>query len=60
MMNNECLIIYLIVGVSLWQPDSDQNNIASGNLSTLNSFGEAFMETICKDACNGHDVARVS
>ena len=50
----------LIVGVSLWQPDNDQNNIASGNLLTLNSFGETFMDTICKNACSGHDVARVS
>jgi len=48
------------VGTSLWQPDSEQNSVASCNLSLLGSFGEPFMETVCRDACSGHDVARVS
>jgi len=47
------------VATSLWQPDSEQNSVASGNLSLLGSFGEPFMETVCRDACSGHDVARV-
>ena len=51
---------HVITGFSLWRPDSEQNSVASGNLSTLNSFGETFMDTVCKNACSGHDVARVS
>ena len=34
--------------------------MAAANLTTLNSFGEPFMDAVCKNACSGHDVARVS
>ena len=53
-------VCHLIIGFSLWRLNSEQNNVASGNLSTLNSFGEIFMDTVCQNACSGHDVARVS
>ena len=32
----------------------------AGTLSILSSYGEPFMETVCRDACDGHDVGRVS
>ena len=44
----------------LWKPGSELSAVATANLTTLNSFGEPFMETVCKNACSGHDVARVS
>ena len=31
----------------------------ASNLSVLASFGEGLMETVCRDACSGHDIARV-
>lgn len=26
----------------------------------ISSFGDSFMEIVCRDACDGHDVTRVS
>ena len=43
----------------LWDSDKHGEGLAEANLSTLNSFGEPFMDAVCKNACSGHDVARV-
>ena len=32
----------------------------AGTLSILSSYGEQIMETLSRDACDGHDVGRVS
>ena len=29
-------------------------------LPVLSSYGEPFMDTVCRDSCDGHDVGRVS
>lgn len=40
--------------------DTGYEQLSKENLSTIFSFGEAFMEVVCRDACDGHDVCRVS
>ena len=39
--------------------DAEYDQLSRENLSTISAFGEAFMEVICRDACDGHDVGRV-
>ena len=29
-------------------------------LPVLSSYGESFMDAVCRDSCDGHDVGRVS
>ena len=55
--------IYLlnIVGVmenvlSLYPSQSWDTSI----LPVLSSYGEPFMDVVCRDSCDGHDVGRVS
>ena len=31
----------------------------AGNVHILTSYGNDLMETVCKDACSGHDVGNV-
>ncbi len=47
-------------GASLWRTDTEEDSLASGNLSVLSSFGEPFMDLVAKNACSWHAVARVS
>ena len=44
----------------MWEAEKELSTVAAANISTLNSFGEPLMEALCKNACSGHDVARVS
>lgn len=30
------------------------------NYEIISSFGDSFMEIVCRDSCDGHDVTRVS
>ena len=54
-------MLHVCVGVyRLWQPESELGTMATANLTTLSSFGEPFMDAVSKNACSGHDVARVS
>ncbi|XP_025098310.1 nuclear pore complex protein Nup205-like isoform X3 [Pomacea canaliculata] len=39
--------------------DTGYEQLSKENLSTIFSFGEAFMEVVCRDACDGHDVCRM-
>ena len=53
-----CLFhVYCAVGLS--QP-SISTVLTSSNLETLASYGDAVMDIVCKDACEGHHVGRVS
>jgi len=45
------------VGVLLSYQDSDQ--LTQENMSTVSSYGENFMDIVCRDACDGHDVGRM-
>ncbi len=57
---NVCVVCYTYVGPqSLWGAERKREGMAEANLSTLNSFGEPFMDAVCKNACSGHDVAKV-
>ncbi|OWF55575.1 nuclear pore complex protein Nup205-like [Mizuhopecten yessoensis] len=39
--------------------DSEYDQLAKENVSTILSYGDNFMETVCRDACDGHDVGRM-
>ncbi|XP_013384593.1 nuclear pore complex protein Nup205 [Lingula anatina] len=47
------------VGSSLASRDSEYEKLTKENLHTILSYGENFMEIICRDACDGHDVGRM-
>jgi len=40
--------------------DTEYEQLAKENVSTILSYGDNFMDTLCKDACDGHDVGRVN
>ena len=44
---------------NVWRLEENHNSVVAANLSVLSSFGEGLMETVCRDACSGHDIARV-
>ena len=48
------------VGASIMNRDSEYERLASENLATISSYGENLMEVVCRYACDGHDVGRVS
>lgn len=48
------------VGRILSGRDTEYEQLYRENLSTIATFGEAFMEVVCRDACDGHDIGRVS
>ena len=36
-----------------------QDNLQAGNLAILSGYGEALMERICRDACDGTGIIQV-
>ena len=54
------LVILVRKGSNVWRLEENHNSLVAANLSVLGSFGEGLMETVCRDACSGHDIARVS
>ena len=40
--------------------DTEHEQLCKENLATIATFGEALMEVVCRDACDGHDIGRVS
>ena len=44
----------------LYQDDGEFERLASDNMETISAYGDPFMETVCRDACDGHHVGRVS
>ena len=42
------------------QPGYDESSLMAGSVHILTSYGNALMETVCKDACSGHDVDKVN
>lgn len=47
----------LFVG-GMWRLESDVS-LSSINLGILSGCGDNLMETVCRDACSGHDVPKV-
>ncbi len=39
--------------------ESEFEKLVRENVSTISSYGENFMEVMCRDASDGHDVGRV-
>ncbi|XP_064596049.1 nuclear pore complex protein Nup205-like [Liolophura sinensis] len=39
--------------------ESEYEQLAKENLNSVMSFGENFMDIVCRDACDGHDVGRM-
>ena len=48
------------VGILISMQDTEIDRLVSENLSTILSYGTNFMDIVCRDACDGHDVGRVS
>ena len=40
--------------------DAEFEKLVAENMSTISSYGDNFMQVVCRDACDGHDVGRVS
>ncbi|GFS19080.1 nuclear pore complex protein Nup205-like, partial [Elysia marginata] len=43
----------------LYQDDGEFERLAAENMETISAFGDPFMETVCRDACDGHHVGRM-
>ena len=54
---NACSKLGLFVG-GMWRLENDVS-LGSINLSILSGCGDNLMETVCRDACSGHDVPKV-
>ena len=39
--------------------DSEYDQLRRENIATILSYGDAFMDLVCRDACDGLDVGRV-
>ncbi|KAJ8314739.1 hypothetical protein KUTeg_006889 [Tegillarca granosa] len=39
--------------------DTEYEQLTKENVSTILSYGDSFMDTVCHDACDGHDVGRM-
>ncbi|XP_063402892.1 nuclear pore complex protein Nup205-like [Mytilus trossulus] len=39
--------------------DSEYDQLTKENVATILSYGNHFMDTVCRDACDGHDVGRM-
>ena len=52
------LTLFILL-VGLWRLEQD-SGLAAANLSVLSECGEGLMDVVCRDACNGHDVAKVT
>jgi len=62
-METWCLSVCVSVVVadpSVHQIDSEFDRLTRDNLATVKSFGSNLMDVICRDACDGHNVGRVS
>ena len=38
----------------------EYDRITTANLAVIGEYGESLMELVCKDACDSHEVGRVS
>ncbi|XP_059166343.1 nuclear pore complex protein Nup205-like isoform X2 [Physella acuta] len=43
----------------LSRDETEFERLASENMETITSYGDSFMETLCRDACDGHHVGRM-
>lgn len=45
---------------SVREIDGEFDRLTRDNLATIRSFGSNLMDVVCRDACDGHNVGRVS
>ena len=50
----------MVADPSVRQSSSEFDRLIRDNLATIKSFGSNPMDIICRDACDGHNVGRVS
>jgi len=50
----------VVADPSVRQIGSEFDRLTRDNLATIKSFGSQPMDIICRDACDGHNVGRVS
>ena len=50
----------LLADPSVRQLGSEFDRLTRDNLATIKSFGSNLMDIVCRDACDGHNVGRVS
>ncbi|RUS70914.1 hypothetical protein EGW08_021327, partial [Elysia chlorotica] len=43
----------------LYQDGGEYERLAAENMETISAYGDPFMETVCRDACDGHHVGRM-
>jgi len=55
-----CVLVCMIADPSVRQSSSEFDRLIRDNLTTIKSFGSNPMDIICRDACDGHNVGRVS
>lgn len=44
----------------LTAPEDGFSKLQRENLTIIESYGKALMEVVCRDACDGHEISRVS
>ena len=58
--HSSALIHEKSVGAMLSSKDSEFERLTKENMSTISSYGDNLMQIVCRDACDGHNVGRVS
>ena len=48
------------MGARVTSGDAEFEKLVAENMTTISSYGDNFMQVVCRDACDGHDVGRVS
>lgn len=43
----------------LTAPEDDFSKLQRENLAIIESYGNALMEVVCRDACDGHEISKV-
>lgn len=49
---------------TMWEhltaPEDVFSKLQRENMATIESYGAALMEVVCRDACDGHEIGRVN
>jgi nuclear pore complex protein Nup205 len=43
----------------LWRLEHSAVDVAAADVTILNGYGNSLMDIICRDACSGHDIAKM-
>lgn len=54
----DCMFHFILSTGGLWRLEYDVS-LSSVNVSILSGCGDNLMDTVCRDACNGHDIPKV-